>query len=537
MDRLTIFRDQFPILSRSTYLVSHSLGAMPVSVFERMKEYADTWAEKGVAAWADEWWDMPVTAAEPLGRLINAPPGSVALHPNVTTMQQIVLSCFEDEAQRRGRNVIVTEERNFPSILYLLRRWSEGHGTELRLVPSSDGVTIDTQRMIDAIDEKTFLVPISHILFRSAYIQDARAIIEKARSVGALVVLDAFQSVGILPVDVQSLNVDILLGGVLKWLCGGPGGAFMYIRPDLLTSMQPRFTGWVAHRRPFEFDPGDVDLREDAADRQTPVLHGHARLRRRQTADPVGQSPQLGIEPAGGAFGYLQGADFFTEAVRFERISPVLAVRGLSQALWMGGQGSVAGLDGAAQGGFQDELASILFDGEQGISLANLFPRLAQDQAVGTAQRVAHEVVQADAHRSGTQDFGPGVTRMDEKAGGQGRFRDQMRAWLGSELGGFLWLAPPFQQHIDSDEQKDRQHDEDSYHVVFLLKLRFTGCEFLLQSSICGDCHAITAPNFFPSGKFIVNSNLLKKMPKENRNLLCRKNKRLLCADLPNEIC
>ena len=264
MDELIRFRKQFPILSQKTYLVSHSLGAMPASVAVRMKEYTDTWAEKGVTAWADEWWDMPVTAAEPLARLLNAPAGTVALHPNVTTMQQIVLSCFEDPALRRGRNVIVTEEQNFPSILYLLRRWCESHDTELRLVPSSDGVVVDTQRMIDAIDEKTFLVPMSHILFRSAYIQDAHAIIEKAHSVGAIVVLDAFQSVGVVPVDVISLGVDILLGGVLKWLCGGPGGAFMYVRSDLLKTLQPRFTGWVAHRRPFDFDPAEIDLREDA---------------------------------------------------------------------------------------------------------------------------------------------------------------------------------------------------------------------------------------------------------------------------------
>lgn len=264
MDELVRFRERFPILSKKTYLVSHSLGAMPASVAVRMQEYTDAWAERGVTAWADEWWDMPLRAADPIARLLNAPEGSVAMHPNVTTMQQVILSCFEDPSVRREKNVIVTEERHFPSIIYLLRRWADGHGAELRLVPSDDGVSIDPQRMIDAIDETTFLVPMSHVLFRSAYVQDARSIIEKAHSVGALVVLDAYQSVGVLPVDVRQLNVDVLLGGVLKWLCGGPGGAFMYVRPDLLRTLQPRFTGWFAHRRPFDFDPGEMEFRDDA---------------------------------------------------------------------------------------------------------------------------------------------------------------------------------------------------------------------------------------------------------------------------------
>jgi len=263
-DSLERFRDRFPILSRTTYLVSHSLGAMPVTVRQRMMEYATTWETKGVTAWADEWWDLPMRAAEGISRLINAPEGTVAMHSNITTMESAVLSCFDDGELRRGRNVIVSEERNFPSVLYLLRAWTRSHGAELRLVPSDDNITVDTQRMVDAIDEDTFLVPMSHVLFRSAYVQDAKAIIEKAHAVGALVVLDAYQSVGILPVDVRNLEVDILLGGVLKWLCGGPGGAFMYVRRDLLQRLTPGFTGWVAHKRPFAFDPGEIELREDA---------------------------------------------------------------------------------------------------------------------------------------------------------------------------------------------------------------------------------------------------------------------------------
>ncbi len=124
------------------------------------------------------------------------------------------------------------------------------------MVKTDDGVTVPTERLLDAIDEQTLVVPISHVIFRSAYINDAKAIIDKAHRVGAYVVLDTFQSLGTIPVDVQSLNVDFACGGVLKWLCGGPGVAYLYVRPDLGKKLEPRFTGWTAHPRPFNFEVG-----------------------------------------------------------------------------------------------------------------------------------------------------------------------------------------------------------------------------------------------------------------------------------------
>lgn len=186
------------------------------------------------------------------------------MHPNITLIEGIVLSCFEGIGRKSARNKIVCEALNFPSVIYLYQRWSEAHGCELTLVPSEDGVTIDLQRLLDAIDERTLLVPISHVLFKSAFIQNARAIIEKAHKVGAFVVLDAYQSVGVVPVNVKELQVDVLVGGVLKWLCGGPGGAFLYVRPDLVRTLTPRLTGWFAHPEPFAFDPGPMRYRDDA---------------------------------------------------------------------------------------------------------------------------------------------------------------------------------------------------------------------------------------------------------------------------------
>ena len=262
-DDLLTWRPEFPILERTTYLVSHSLGAMPRGVYDRLKEYADIWSARGVKAWAEGWWEMPVDAGNIIADMINARTGEVSIHPNVTLMQAVILSCFDDGSLRRGRRKIVCEEMNFPSVLYLLQDWAETHGAHLDTVPSDDGITVDTQRLCEAIDEDTFLVPISHVLFKSAYIQDASAIIEKAHRVGAIVVLDAYQSIGVLPVDVQELGVDILVGGSVKWLCGGPGAAFLYVRPDLRKRLRPRLTGWVAHRDPFGFNTGPMDQRED----------------------------------------------------------------------------------------------------------------------------------------------------------------------------------------------------------------------------------------------------------------------------------
>lgn len=262
-DPLLQWRKEFPILGERTYLVSNSLGAMPRGVVQRLQEYTDAWGTKGVRAWSEGWWEMPVETGNVIAPLIGAGIGEVSMHPNITLMEAVILSCFEDEKERKRRSKIVCEEMNFPSIIYLYRNWAQSHGCELTLVPSDDGITVDTERLLDAIDEQTFLVPVSHVLFKSAYLQDAKAIVEKAHAVGAMVVLDAYQSVGIVPVDVRELQVDFLVGGVLKWLCGGPGGGFLYVRPDLRNRLKPRLTGWVAHPRPFDFSLEKMEYRED----------------------------------------------------------------------------------------------------------------------------------------------------------------------------------------------------------------------------------------------------------------------------------
>jgi kynureninase len=260
MDDLLSYRHQFPILDRTIYLISHSLGAMPGKTYDRLHQYADTWATRGIRAWEEGWWEMPIAVGDKIGRIIGAQPGTVAMHQNVSVCQSIIISCFDLTAKR---NKIVYEALNFPSVMYVYEAHARAAGARVVEVPSDDGITIDTQRMIDAIDEETLLVPISHVIFRTAYIQDVKAIVEKAHRVGALVVLDAYQSSGTVPFSVEDLDLDFCTGGSVKWLCGGPGAGYLYVRPELQTKLAPKVTGWMAHRAPFAFEPGEIDYADD----------------------------------------------------------------------------------------------------------------------------------------------------------------------------------------------------------------------------------------------------------------------------------
>jgi kynureninase len=260
MDELLVYRKEFPILERTIYMISHSLGAMPRGVYDRLREYADIWATRGNRAWVEGWWDMPVTAGDKIARIIGADPGTIAMHHNVSICQSIILSCFD---LTKKRNKIVYEALNFPSVMYVYEAHVRAARGRLVEVPSDDGLTIDTERMLDAIDEETLLVPISHVLFKSAYIQDARAVIQKAHSVGAKVILDVYQSTGTVPFNVKDFDVDFAVGGSVKWLCGGPGAGYLYMHPALHRTLEPNVTGWMAHRAPFDFEPGRIAYAHD----------------------------------------------------------------------------------------------------------------------------------------------------------------------------------------------------------------------------------------------------------------------------------
>jgi len=260
MDELLKWRGEFPILDRSTYMISNSLGAMPRGVYQGLRSYADSWAERGVRAWEEGWWEMAVGVGDKITPLIGAGPGEISLHQNVTLTQAVISSCFDF---RGPRNKVVMVELEFPSIQYFYHE-QRRLGARVEVVPTLDHIRIDLDRLLAAIDETTLLVPISQVLFRSSCIVDARAIVERAHRVGAHVILDVFQAAGTIPLDVCSLGVDFAVGGVLKWLCGGPGVAYLYVREDLRSKLRPALTGWMAHRSPFAFETGAIDPRDDS---------------------------------------------------------------------------------------------------------------------------------------------------------------------------------------------------------------------------------------------------------------------------------
>jgi kynureninase len=260
-DPLLAFRGEFPILERCTYLVSNSLGAMPRGVPDRLAEYVDLWAERGVRAWADAWWKMPVEVGDEIAPLIGAGPGEIAMMPNVSHAQATVLSALD---YTPPRDTIVMTAMDFPSVRYVYDHLAPRLGARVVVVPSDDGVSVDAERVCAAIDERTRLVCISHVLFRSAFIVDAARIAAHAHRMGAVVSLDAFHSVGVVPVDVRAIGADFLSGGVLKWLCGGPGGCFLWASPEMSERYAPALTGWLAHSRPFAFEP-EMDYTTGAA--------------------------------------------------------------------------------------------------------------------------------------------------------------------------------------------------------------------------------------------------------------------------------
>lgn len=255
------WRDEFPILKTTTYLISNSLGAMPRGVYAAMENYARAWATRGVRAWEEAWWEMAVAVGDKFAPILGVDPGTMTLHPNVTLTQAVIASCFDFKGPRRK---IVLTDKEFPSVIYF---WyaQRRRGAEIEMVcTEEDPLRVPLEKLLAAIDERTLLVPVSHVLFRSGYLQDAAAIVEKAHRVGACVILDTYQSAGVLPVEGRRWNVDFLVGGALKWLCGGPGVAYLYVRPDLHARLEPALTGWLAHPQPFEFAVGEGAYRDDA---------------------------------------------------------------------------------------------------------------------------------------------------------------------------------------------------------------------------------------------------------------------------------
>lgn len=256
MPDLLAWRARFPILERKVYLINNSLGAMPASVNDSLREYTDLWATEGVVAW-DTWLPEVANTSAILEDIIRAPRGSMTMTQNVTNGLQAILSCLEYEAPR---NQIVHCAGEFPTVEYLL----DGQrklGAEIVRV-GDDPLVFPGEQVLEAITPRTLLVVLSHVLFRTAELVDVRPFVERAHEQGALVVLDAYQSMGSIPFDVTKIGVDFLVGGSVKWLCGGPGAGYLYARPDLVERLEPRFAGWFSHARPFAFEAPPIEYAE-----------------------------------------------------------------------------------------------------------------------------------------------------------------------------------------------------------------------------------------------------------------------------------
>ena len=258
-DPLLAWRKEFPILEHTTYMISHSLGPMPLRTQSALQEFTHTWATRGIRAWEEGWWLMPITCGDLIGSIIGAPKGRVVMHQNVSICQSIVTSCFDWNGTR---NKIVTDGLNFPSNDYIYHGL-ERQGARIVSVGAADGMTVPLDAILAAIDEQTQLVSISHVAFRSSYLQDLAAITKRAHEVGAYIVADLYQSAGIVPLDVVKLDVDFATGGSVKWLLGGPGAGYLYVREDLDQRLQPAMTGWAAHAHPFEFENGPIEYASD----------------------------------------------------------------------------------------------------------------------------------------------------------------------------------------------------------------------------------------------------------------------------------
>lgn len=285
IDSLASWRAEFPIVDTCTYLVSHSLGAMPARTASALQEFAATWSSRGVRAWHEGWWDMGLRTGDLLAPILGVPAGTITMHQNVSVVMGIIGSCFRYDGRRRK---IVLTDLEFPTNMYVFEGFRR-YGAEIAYVPSGNAIRTDLERLLDAIDEATVLVPLSLVLFRSSYIQDARAVVEKAHRVGAHVILDVYQAAGTVPLDIAALEADFAVGGSVKWLCGGPGAGYLYVRPDLARQLEPAFIGWAAHAEPFSFTTGPVTYAAGAERFQSGTPNVPALYSARSGYDIVGE--------------------------------------------------------------------------------------------------------------------------------------------------------------------------------------------------------------------------------------------------------
>ncbi|HEX5274269.1 MAG TPA: aminotransferase class V-fold PLP-dependent enzyme [Candidatus Rubrimentiphilum sp.] len=248
-----VLRDRFPILETSTYLVSHSMGAAPRGAKAALEQYADEWQAEGPQAW-ELWLPRIAEIADGIGAIVGAPAGSIFLGPNVSVLQAALATSLRFETPR---NEVVYEALQFPSLTYVWSEWQR-FGAQPRIVPSDDGRTVPAERIIGAITERTAIAVLSHAYYISGALCDVRAIQAHCRKTGTLLCVDAYQTTGVYPYDVTEWDLDIVTGGSHKWLCGSAGCGWIYVKPELRERFEPAVTGWMAHARPFSFEPAPM---------------------------------------------------------------------------------------------------------------------------------------------------------------------------------------------------------------------------------------------------------------------------------------
>ncbi|MGH2757047.1 MAG: aminotransferase class V-fold PLP-dependent enzyme [Actinomycetota bacterium] len=260
MDRLTAWREEFPLVERRTYLISASLGPLSRRSRALAHEHLELWGSLGPEElWFEHGLPRLEECRERVARLIGADPDEIAVVPSVSAGLSAVATCLDFDERLK----VVLTELDFPTNHYVWRAQIR-RGAKLDAVPSRDGVTIDEQEIVERIDHQTVVVNVNRVLFESSWIVDLEPIVKAARDHGALVVVDDFHGTGIVPVDVHALGIDFYVTGALKWLCGGQGIAFLYCRRDLIPRMEPLVVGWFGTEDPFRFDSSELRLRNDA---------------------------------------------------------------------------------------------------------------------------------------------------------------------------------------------------------------------------------------------------------------------------------
>jgi kynureninase len=251
-------RNEFPLLDRCIYFNACSLGPLPRSGTDALHRYAADWNEQGTPVWFSTWLPLLQRFRDRAGELMNAPAGSTAIAPSVSVALTTLATGLPLPP---GRDKVLIGELDFPTIGH---QWLSRPGFEVEFVPSEDGMTIPPEAFAERIDSRTALVATTHLFYTTGYLQDVRAIADAAHAAGALCLIDGYQTCGCVPIDVQALDCDAFVGGCLKWVSGGPGNAFLYVRPDLIPRSRPQGTGWFATRDPFSFTLQELVYADDA---------------------------------------------------------------------------------------------------------------------------------------------------------------------------------------------------------------------------------------------------------------------------------